>query len=335
MSAGPLPASGGRTFDYDTAFGRNLGLVSRAEQDQLRRCRIGLPGMGAVGGAHLQVLARMGVGAFHLADPDHYEVANLHRQVGATMATLGRPKVEVMAEVCRSINPGAAVETFPDGITPGNIDAFLTGIDVVVDGIEFFAIAARRMLYRACRARGIPVVNCGPVGYGAAVLVFTPDGPSFDDFFQIDDGMTRAEQLLAFGLGLTPGMIRDVDPRALDVENERGPALASAVFLCAATAGTEVLKLLTGRGRLSLASRAVYFDPLRGRAFPLTSAISLGRKTRGRALRWLAMRKFPAFQAMHERELAARRGEAEGAGGILAAVRARLGAALRAAPGGG
>jgi molybdopterin/thiamine biosynthesis adenylyltransferase len=260
----------------------------------------------AAGGAHLQVLARMGVGALHLADPDRYEMANIHRQLGATMSTLGRPKVEVMAEACKSINPGAAVETFPDGIVPSNSAAFLDTVDVVVDGLEFFAIGARRMLYRACRERGIPVVNCGPIGYGAAVLVFTPDGPSFDDFFQLDDRMTRAEQLLAFGLGLNPGMIRDVDPRAIDVENERGPALASAVFLCAAAAGTEVLKLLTGRGRVSAARRALYIDPLRGRTLPLARAVSLGRRARGRVLRWLAMRRIPAFQAMHERELAER-----------------------------
>jgi molybdopterin/thiamine biosynthesis adenylyltransferase len=294
-------------FDYDVAFGRNLGLVSRDEQEQLRRTRVALPGLGAVGGAHLQVLTRMGVGAFHLADPDVYEVANLHRQVGATLHTVGRPKVDVMAEVCRSINPEASIEVFPAGVGPGNLGRFLEGVDVVVDGIEFFAIAARRELYRACRARGVPVVNCGPVGYGAAVLVFTADGPSFDEFFQIDDAMTRAEQLLAFGLGLTPGLIRDVDPRALDVENERGPALASAVFLCAATAGTEVLKLRTGRGRATLASRALYFDPFRGRVLSLAPALSVGRGARARALRWLAMRRFPAFRAMHERELAARR----------------------------
>lgn len=296
-----------RPFDYDAAFGRNLGLVSAAEQQILRRTRVALPGQGGVGGAHLTTLARMGIGAFHIADPDRYDVPNLHRQVGATLDTLGRPKVEVMAEVLRGINPEAAVEVFPQGITPDNIDAFLRGVDVVVDGIEFFAIAARRMLYHACRARRIPVVNCGPVGYGAAVFVFTPDGISFDDYFQIEDGMTRAEQLLAFGLGLTPGMLRDIDPRALDVENERGPALVSAIFMCAATAATEVLKLRTGRGNLTEASRALYFDPYRGRAIPLAPR-GPGRKLRARVMRYLAMKRFPAFQEMHERELRARRG---------------------------
>src|SRR6185295_14115220 len=93
------------TFSYDQAFTRNLGLVSPREQERLRRTCVALPGLGGVGGAHLQALARMGIGAFHLADPDTFEVANFNRQLGASMATVGRSKAEVMAETVSQINP--------------------------------------------------------------------------------------------------------------------------------------------------------------------------------------------------------------------------------------
>src|SRR6185436_20431955 len=138
-------------FNYHRAFERNLGLVSEAEQTRLKKTRVGLPGLGGVGGLHLQALARMGVGSFHLADPDTFEVANFNRQLGATMATLGRNKAEVLADVGRSINPEAELRVFPEGITPENIHAFLSGVDVVVDGIEFFRLETRRLLYQACR----------------------------------------------------------------------------------------------------------------------------------------------------------------------------------------
>jgi hypothetical protein len=161
------------------------------------------------------------------------------------------------------------------------------------------------MLYRECLARGIPVVNAGPIGYGAAVLVFTRDSMPFDAYFRIDDDMTRAEQLLAQALGLAPGLVSDVDPARVDVENEKGPALASACLMCAAAAATEVLKILCGRGRLMLAPRGTYYDPYRGRTVALRPRPGL-RTLRGRLLRWMSFRKFPAFQAMHERELAAR-----------------------------
>jgi hypothetical protein len=82
-------------FNYQEAFGRNIGLVSEAEQAAMRRTCIALPGLGGVGGGHLTVLARMGFGAFHLADFDVFETANIQRQVGATVNSLGRTRNRV------------------------------------------------------------------------------------------------------------------------------------------------------------------------------------------------------------------------------------------------
>ena len=87
------------SFSYEVAFARNLGLVSDVEQARLKNARIGLPGLGGVGGAHLQALARMGIQHFHLADPDLFEVVNFNRQLGATMETVGCRKADVIAEV--------------------------------------------------------------------------------------------------------------------------------------------------------------------------------------------------------------------------------------------
>ena len=89
-------------FDAAEAFARNLGWVSAQEQARLRASRVAIAGLGGVGGAHLLTLARLGVGAFHLADPDRFEMANLNRQAGASLSTLGRPKVEVLAAMARA-----------------------------------------------------------------------------------------------------------------------------------------------------------------------------------------------------------------------------------------
>lgn len=114
---------------------------------RLSHMRVALPGLGGVGGGHTQVLAEMGVGAFHLADFDTFELANFNRHLGATMSSLGRPKAEVTGELIRKANPAADVTLFREGIQPENIGASLKNVDVVVDGIEFFAIGVRRMLY--------------------------------------------------------------------------------------------------------------------------------------------------------------------------------------------
>src|SRR5690625_3553434 len=87
-------------FVFEDAFSRNIGWVTEWEQQILRSSKkIAIAGMGGVGGAHLLTLARLGVGAFHIADFDSFEFPNFNRQVGAMLSTLGQSKVEVMAQM--------------------------------------------------------------------------------------------------------------------------------------------------------------------------------------------------------------------------------------------
>ena len=74
-------------FDYNTAFSRNIGWVTEAEQDALRHKKVAIAGLGGVGGSHLLTLARLGVGAFSIADFDTFDVVNFNRQAGAMVST--------------------------------------------------------------------------------------------------------------------------------------------------------------------------------------------------------------------------------------------------------
>ncbi len=51
-------------FDYQEAFRRNIGLIQEAEQEVLRRSCVAVAGAGAMGGAHLMALTRLGIGRF-------------------------------------------------------------------------------------------------------------------------------------------------------------------------------------------------------------------------------------------------------------------------------
>jgi molybdopterin/thiamine biosynthesis adenylyltransferase len=104
------------SFDYTAAFSRNLGLIGPAEHEVLWGSRVAIAGMGAVGSAHLVTLARMGIGGFRIADFDTYEIHNINRQAGAMASTLDAPKVEVMAQMVRDINPTVDMRTYPEGI---------------------------------------------------------------------------------------------------------------------------------------------------------------------------------------------------------------------------
>ena len=103
-------------FSYAQAFDRNIGWVTEAELQVLRSKRIAIAGLGGVGGAHLLTLARLGIGGFHLADFDHFELHNFNRQVGANVGSIGRPKMDVMSEMALGINPELQIKRFEKGV---------------------------------------------------------------------------------------------------------------------------------------------------------------------------------------------------------------------------
>lgn len=270
MSAGlhacPAQEPGGDSlaegFSYPEAFSRHRGLISPDEQEQLRLSRVAIVGMGGVGGIHLITLARLGIGAFHIADPDAFELANFNRQFGATTRGLGRGKAEVMAEEARAINPELRLRVFSEAITPRNVGDLLDGVDILIDGIDFFALEARRLVFREARRRGIWALTAGPIGLSAAWLVFSPEGMSFDDYFDLRDGMDPTDQLVAFLAGLTPRAthrsymdLTEVDPRS-----GRGPSAGLACHLCGGVAAAETLKILLGRSPIRPAPWYFQFD---------------------------------------------------------------------------
>ena len=146
-------------FDYLTAFGRNLGWTTEWEQQALRARTVAIAGMGGVGGSHLLTLARLGVGAFHIADFDRFDLVNMNRQAGARIDTLGQPKVEVLAAMARQINPTLRLTIFPEGVTEDNLDSFLSGCDLFVDGLDFFVLRLRAAVFARCAQLGIPALT--------------------------------------------------------------------------------------------------------------------------------------------------------------------------------
>ena len=253
-------------FDYDQAFDRNIGWITADEQQVLRGKRVAIAGMGGVGGVHLLTLTRMGIGAFNLSDMDSYELANFNRQAGASLSTMNRPKVDVMAEMAKDINPLLDVRSFGEGINETNIDDFLSGVDLFVDGFDFFVPDIRAKVFRRCAELGIPAITAGPIGFGTSYIVFMPGKMTFEQYFRMA-GQSTESQYARFLLGLTPkGLHRSylVDPSRLNLVEKRGPSSAAAVQLCAGVVGGEAVKILLGRGRVRAAPYYHQFDVYRG-----------------------------------------------------------------------
>jgi len=150
-------------FSYAEAFTRNIGWVTETEQHALCAKRVAIAGLGGVGGAHLLTLTRLGIGHFNVADFDHFELHNFNRQVGANIHSVGRAKVDVMAEMALAINPGLDIRKFADGVNDGNVERFLDGVDLYVDGLDFFVLDERQRVFELCAARRIPAMTAAPL----------------------------------------------------------------------------------------------------------------------------------------------------------------------------
>jgi molybdopterin/thiamine biosynthesis adenylyltransferase len=248
---------------YGKATARNIGLLTEDEQEVIKRSTVAIAGMGAVGSNHLLTLTRIGIGSFSIADPDYFDVENIHRQAGAFVHTLGRNKADAMADMALGINPQLNLRILDSCVDEDNVDRFLEGVDIVVDGIDFFEIDARRMVFGEARKRGLFVITSGPIAYGASLQVFDPDGMSFDEYFGIEPGMTLQDRLGAFYRGATPKPPHElgIDPSKIDFERGKGPALCSSVMLSAGVAATEVLRILLKRGEPMCVPHALYFNP--------------------------------------------------------------------------
>ena len=254
-------------FDYDRAFSRNIGWITEWEQQELRNKTVAIAGLGGVGGAHALTLARLGVGGFHIADFDRFDLVNFNRQSGAFISTLNIEKTAVTSQMVHDINPESRIKVFDHGVNESNLDSFLSGVDLFVDGFDFFVMDIRRKAYKRCVELGIPAIVAAPIGFGTTYIIFRPGGMSFEEYFRME-GHSEERQFVNFALGFTPkGFHRSylVDASRLDLKEHRGPSTAASIQLCAGVVGAEAVKLLLGRGKVHAAPAYHQFDPFSGK----------------------------------------------------------------------
>ncbi|WNI17992.1 ThiF family adenylyltransferase [Actinacidiphila sp. ITFR-21] len=140
---------------------RNRGLIPDEVQQRLRTSKVLVAGCGSTGGAAIEPLARLGLGAFVLTEPGEYELNNLNRQ-SANRADIGRNKAEVGADRVRAIHPFAEVTVDTGGVQADNAALLLDGVDVVVDGVDVTTVKgwqAKYTLHAEASRLGVPVVS--------------------------------------------------------------------------------------------------------------------------------------------------------------------------------
>lgn len=138
-------------------FSRNELAIGTEGLEIMKNSTVAVLGIGGVGSFAAEALARSGVGRLILVDKDDVDITNVNRQLIALLSTVGRPKVELMEERIRDINPDCEVIALKMFYTEETYEQFFSyGIDFVVDASD--TIAYKIHLAKECMKREIPII---------------------------------------------------------------------------------------------------------------------------------------------------------------------------------
>jgi molybdopterin/thiamine biosynthesis adenylyltransferase len=253
---------------YRAMTDRNIGVINSAEQDRIAEMVIAQAGVG--GNADVVItLAQMGFQNFRIADPDVFEVSNLNRQLGARRSTLSRNKAEAIAEDILEINPEAKVKVYSEGITWSNVQDFVDGADIVLDGLDVSVMHLRKRMFDLARERGLHVITCPVLGWGAGLAIFDPENsPSFEEFFgkipedqDSKEWQAFLENYAIHFLSTRPAGI-DIELGKKRTKEGKPPAIAASCRLNAALVPTAVYSCLFDKGNLPIVPTTLHIDLL-------------------------------------------------------------------------
>ncbi len=137
---------------------RNRMLLGDDVQSRLECSHVLVVGVGGVGSFTVEALARAGVGALTIVDFDTIAATNINRQLEALHSTVGRPKVEAMAERIADINPLCKVRPMKEKYNDSTRELiFDTAYDIIVDAIDL--VSCKLDLIETAFSRGIPIIS--------------------------------------------------------------------------------------------------------------------------------------------------------------------------------
>lgn len=138
-------------------FARTKLLVGAKGLDSLAHAGVIVIGLGGVGSYTAEALIRSGIGRLRLIDGDVIEVSNINRQLHALNSSVGKAKVEVLAQRFREINPAAVVEAEAKFYAPDKGELLSGGFDWVVDAVDVVSIKAD--ILSRCWLQKQPVIS--------------------------------------------------------------------------------------------------------------------------------------------------------------------------------
>ncbi len=174
---------------------RNIGWITKEEQEMLRKSVIGVAGCGGIGGQLAEKFLRLGIGEIRIADIEKFDASNINRQFGATRRNIGVLKAFATARMLREVSDDTTITVYPQGITEETVNGFVKGCDVAADTIEFWAVGARILLHQRSRNLGVSLFNAPTIGFGTRLYLFTPQSSTMEECLGLSYEEARALEI--------------------------------------------------------------------------------------------------------------------------------------------
>lgn len=258
---------------YEEMVNRNLGLLTRDDQDKLKNAKVALCGLGGLGGPVAEMLARTGIENFVLLDNGQFEASNLNRQIFCFEDTLGQYKTDVTEIYLKKINSAIRTQKYRD-VNQANVDKIISGCDAVALTID--TTIPVLLLAQASRKAKIPLVEGWALPFGN-VRVYTDKTVSLEEAYGIDLKGKSIEQLSEEEARMISfqsvfSLVQKVDGAIEKYYTEelaeryrtslRTSTLAPLVWVTCSFMATEIIKLILGWGPIALAPDVQVYDSL-------------------------------------------------------------------------
>lgn len=162
----------GCATQHSMRYDRNVGTVSRKEQEVLREKSVCIVGCGGLGGGVIEGLTRLGIGKLTIVDGDVFDASNLNRQVLSHEGNIGREKAAEGARQMKKINSSVEIRPLHTMLDAQNCCDIIRGHDVAVDALD--NVQSRLILEDACEKEEIPLVHGAIAGWNGQVAVVRP-----------------------------------------------------------------------------------------------------------------------------------------------------------------
>ncbi len=230
--------------DYWEIIDRQKGILDENQQIKLKNSKITVIGCGGIGGATLEMLARMGCEKLRIVDKDVFEITNINRQLMSSMENIGRPKTQATAEKLLSINPHLEIESFNEELNDKNVIKILEGSQIIIDALD--NLLTRIIVSRCAINLNIPFIHGAIHGTMGQISVFTNSTPSYEELFKLPSkGKELTEQTIA---------------RVLNLNKEVPPVIGPVPNIVGCLQAFEAVKLINEKGNPIKAPRVLMFD---------------------------------------------------------------------------